>query len=356
LTARRLFFFVACSIALVSGFSLASDAQPYPPPWAGMEQGGYGPDGYGPGGYGPRGYGPGGYGQGGYGQGGFRRGGFRSRGAESSNAQRLSMQVAGQQRTYILIRPRTRRPMPTIVFMHGKGSSAERMRFTGFGRLGQRDGFVTVFPNAIGGVWNIFPPGGPHLIGKRGDDTDFIQELVTSLVARGIADPNRIYISGVSFGGFMALRMVCVAPHLFAAVGVALASMPSADGVQCHPPKPMPLVMIAGTADTTVPYAGGETHAGFGIWGTDRTIAFFRHLNGCSEEAERSEMPLAEMRETLPVVVRRWNHCTGAPVMLYSVIGGGHRAPHSMEPGAKGFTNTAAAMWDFFRGKSTRIN
>ena len=341
LTARRLFLVVACATALVTGFRFTAGAQPYNSPWAGP--GGYQQDEYGPGGYGPGGYGPGGFRRGAFGRGGMGRG----------PGQELSIKVAGQTRTYILIRPRSGRPLPTVVFMHGKGSSAERMRMTGFGRLGAREGFVTVFPNAVGGIWNIFPPGGPHPFGRRGDDTDFIQELVTSLVARGIADPDRIYISGISFGGFMALRMACVAPHLFAAVGVALASMPSADGVECRPAKPLPLVMIAGTADTTVPYAGGHTHAGFGIWGTDRTLAFFRRLNGCSDDEERSEISLEERSETLPIKVHRWKHCR-APITLYSVIGGGHRAPRSMEPGAEGFT-TAHAMWEFFRDKSTRV-
>jgi polyhydroxybutyrate depolymerase len=343
-TAWRLFLFVTCAIALGGGRYLTASAQPYSPPWA-IEQDDMGPGGYGPGGMGPRGMGPRGMGP----------RGMRAGRMQSGNFQRLSMQVAGQRRSYILIRPRTGRPLPTIVFMHGKGSSAERMRFTGFGRLGEREGFVTVFPNAVAGIWNIFPAGARNPFGRGSDDTEFIQKLVTSLVARGIADPNRIYISGISFGGFMALRMACVAPHLFAAVGVALASMPSADGVECHPSKPLPLVMIAGTADTTVPYAGGETRAGFGIWGTDRTLAFFRRLNGCSQEEERSEIPLPEWGQTLPIKVHRWNHCTGAPVLLYSVVGGGHRAPRSMEPGAEGFT-TAEAMWDFFRDKTAHVN
>jgi polyhydroxybutyrate depolymerase len=271
---------------------------------------------------------------------------------ERGDGQRLSMQFAGQTRTYILIRPQAEKPLPTVVFMHGKGSNAERMRSTGFGRLGEREGFVTVFPNAVRGIWNFFPPGGPHPFGRRGDDTDFIQELVTSLVAKGISDPNRVYISGISFGGFMALRIACVAPNMFAAVGVISASMPSAAGAQCRPSKPLPLVMINGTADETVPYAGGHTQAGFGIWGTDRTVAFFRQLNGCIEDAQRSEVPHSEWSAMPRINVYSWKHCTGAPVLLYSVVGGGHRPPRSVGP--EGFTS-AHAMWEFFRDKASRV-
>ena len=62
---------------------------------------------------------------------------------------------------------------------------------------------------------------------------------MADLVRRGVADPNRIYLSGISNGGVMALRLACDTPELFAAVGVFLASMPDYAGQYCHPSKPM---------------------------------------------------------------------------------------------------------------------
>jgi polyhydroxybutyrate depolymerase len=271
--------------------------------------------------------------------------------------QQVSMQVAGQKRTYIMIRPRDSKPLPTVLFLHGRYGSAEKMLRTGFGQIGDREGFVTVFPNGIAGEWNVFPPGVPNPVQAIGADTEFIKQLVTDLVARGIADPNRIFMSGISFGGFMTLRMACVAPELFAAIGVVLASMPDADGQDCHPSKPLPLVMVNGTADRTVPYAGGRTPAGFGVWGTDRTLAFFRQLNGCNGAAQRSEIPQSEWSDMPPIVVDRWTRCSGAPIVLYSVIGGGHHAPGAGGAGrGMGGFSTAETLWDFFRDKKANIN
>lgn len=253
-----------------------------------------------------------------------------------------------------MIRPRAAGPLPTILFLHGRFGSAEKMRWTGFGEIGEREGFVTVFPNGIAGEWNVFPPGFPNRIRAVGADTAFIKQLVANLVSQGIADPHRVYLAGVSFGGFMTLRMACVEPRLFAAVGVVLASMPAADGQACRLSKPLPLVMINATADRTVPYAGGTTRAGFAVWGTDRTLAFFRKLNGCDGAAQRSEVPQPELGRTPPIIVDRWTRCSGAPVVLYSVIGGGHRAPRGGEMGMDGFS-TAQALWDFFRDKKANI-
>jgi polyhydroxybutyrate depolymerase len=279
--------------------------------------------------------------------------------------QQLSMQVAGQQRTYLMLRPAASGRLPTVLYLHGFASSAEKMRNTKFGPLGASEGFVTVLPDGLDGIWNVFPPGvryrNPRRYGWQvsgttgGADVAFIKQLVGDLIARGIADPSRVYLGGVSLGGFMTLRMACVAPELFAAVGVVLSSMPDPEGQVCHPSKSLPLVMINGTADEDVPYAGGMTRGDFSVWGTDRTLAFFRNLNGCTDAAERSEVPQTGWGAAQPIVVQRWTACTRAPVVLYAVVGGGHRTPGT--PGAfDGGFDAPQALWDFFRDKRASNN
>ena len=270
----------------------------------------------------------------------------------SPGIQELSLQVAGQPRIYVLSRPRASGPLPTILFLHGRGGSAERLRWTGFSELGAREGFVTVFPNRISGEWNVFSPAAGQ--SDLDADTTFIKQLVASLVERGIADPKRIYLGGISNGGIMTLRMACAAPELFAAVGVILASMAEPAGQDCHLSKPMPLLMINGTADTVVPYAGGKTAAGLQIWGTDRTVAFFRQLDGCTGAPERTEMQKSAWSDAPPIVVSRWSDCSGAPVVLYSVIGGGHDAPGG--PGSRGAFKVSQTFWNFFRDKTASNN
>lgn len=272
-------------------------------------------------------------------------------------AQQLSMQVAGQQRTYIVAGPQSSGALPTLVFLHGKGGSAAKSRGMGFEQLGERERFVTVLPDGLDGEWNVFPPGFRDRTGRftNGADSTFIKQLVADLVHRGIADPNRIYLGGISNGGIMALRMACDAPELFAAIGVFLASMPAYAAQYCHPSKPMPLLMMNGTADQIVPYDGGTTAAGLKVWGTERTLTFFRQLNGCNMPAKRSEMAQSEWGGMPPVVVDRWASCSGAPIVLYSVVGGGHRAPGG-PGGGMGAFSTAQTLWDFFHDKVASKN
>jgi polyhydroxybutyrate depolymerase len=213
---------------------------------------------------------------------------------------------------------------------------------------------VAVYPATLEQqTWNPFPPGAArqqlpipdetHRFGT-GDDVSFLKAVVADLVQRGIADPKRIYLGGISFGGLMALRMVCVAPELFAAVGVIYSSMPEATGQACEPPKPLPLLVINGTADRVLPYAGGPTRAGFSVWSTDRTLSFFRTLNGCSDSAERFQLPDTGRSQTR-VVLQRWTKCSRSPVVHYQIVGGGHAIRGSLNKGFVAFD----ALLSFFR-------
>ena len=51
------------------------------------------------------------------------------------------------------------------------------------------------------------------------NDIGFLKMLVADLVRRGIADAARIYLAGLSNGGFMTLRMFCFEPGLIAGIG-----------------------------------------------------------------------------------------------------------------------------------------
>ena len=277
--------------------------------------------------------------------------------ALAEGTRQFGMRVAGQQRTYILARPNASGPLPTFIFLHGKGGSGAKAQRMGFEQLGEREQFVTVLPDGLGGEWNVFPPSFRDRTGRftNGADTAFIKQLIGDLVHHGIADPNRVYLAGISNGALMTLRMACDAPELFAAIGVILGSMPDYEGQTCNPSKSLPLLMYNGTADPIMPYNGGNTGAGLKVWGTERTITFFRRLNGCTKAPRRSEMAQSDWGGTPSIVIDRWTDCSGAPIVLYSVAGGGHHAPGGPAAGMSGF-NAAQMLWDFFRDKTAVTN
>ena len=264
-------------------------------------------------------------------------------------AEPMQLDVNGQERTYVLRRPAMQGPRPTVIMLHGGGSGAEReMRLSGLAELGPRGGFVTVFPEGRSKLWNFFPPGTENhkyrlFLERHGglpDDVAFLRTLVEDLVRSGISDPDRIYLAGRSVGGAMALRLACVDAGSFAAIGLLTAAMPEVTGADCHPRRALPLLTINGTNDRVLPYTGERNGRFQVLWSTRRLVVFFRDLNGCDESVNSARQGTAELN----AVIDSWTNCSAGPVVLYSIVEGGHELPAAL--------NATQTLLDFFRDRT----
>ena len=267
-------------------------------------------------------------------------------------AEPLELVVNGRARSYVLERPAGQGPRPTIIMLHGLGGTgADYARRSGLAQLAPRQGFAAVFPDGLRNRWNHFLPGkepvafllGNPQVGVIPDDVGFFKLLVADLVRRGISDPKRIYLAGLSAGGFMTLRMICAEAGLFAAAALLVAAMPERLGAECRPGKPMPVLMINGTADPIIPYAGGKpAQPGdfFSTWSIERLVGFFGELNGCAGAGEQSVLPNPARNK---VEIVRWPRCAGGPVTFYRVVGGDHGAAWEVKFGE--------LLPEFFRDK-----
>ncbi len=231
--------------------------------------------------------------------------------------------VNGQARTFLLERPAGQGPRPTIIMLHEAGGSAAGIaRESGLARLAPQQGFAAVFPQGlVANRWNPYPPGKEtagfiqmgRQVGGVPDDVAFLRLLVGELVRRGISDPKRIYLAGNSNGGFMTLRMVCVDVATFAAIALLSSGMPEPTGADCRPAKPIPVLMIKGSADQVVPTGGGLVANVLGVWPTQRLVGFFRELNGCapgppSRPSYPAEIPTRSRSSVGPdAPARPWN-------------------------------------------------
>ncbi len=260
-------------------------------------------------------------------------------GATLAQAETVLINVNGQQRSYVLEAPSVPGPRPTVIMLHGAGRQGVDIAWdTGLGVSAPRAGFVAVFPNGRAARWNFFPPGKEtakdleffRQNGGLPDDVSFIRQIVVDLIRRGISDPKRVYISGLSLGGVMALRMVCLDTGTYAAAGLLIAAMSEVAGAECRPNKPIPLLSINGSADTALPYAGGLSQRGDPLWSAARLNDFFRKLNGCAGAPEQLVFPGAHPYK---IEIEHSKRCTGGIVVHYRVIGGGHDVPPSMNAG-----------------------
>jgi polyhydroxybutyrate depolymerase len=157
-------------------------------------------------------------------------------------------------REYLLSAPAAGHRLPTIVALHGTLLNAQRtMLSMGFEPLVDREGLVVVYPNAVAAQWNDGRPAAAALTWDV-DDVGFIRGLIGYLVDKGVSDPRRIYVTGFSNGGMMALRLVCEAPELIAAAAAIAATFPVELAADCKPPRATPVLVMNGTTDPIVPY------------------------------------------------------------------------------------------------------
>jgi polyhydroxybutyrate depolymerase len=264
--------------------------------------------------------------------------------ATGAGAESIQIPVQGQTRTFLLSRPNVVGPRPTIIILHrGNGTADEELQFSTIARPGPQQRFVAVFPQARGGYWNFYPPGRENVAYMRfferhggvPNDFVFLKSIVAHLVQNEIADPKRIYLAGRSLGGVMALSLVCAHAESFAAVVLLSSAMPNVTGSGCQPVKPVPIFIAAGTDDRVLPYKGEQR--GDLLWSAERLVTFFRQLNGCTEPAHKTV-------HAPNIAIESFTKCPGGPVVLHSIVGGGHDLP--------GGRNIDRTLLDFLSDKT----
>lgn len=285
----------------------------------------------------------------------------------ASAASAETIDVNGVKRSYTAQLP-AKRPAPLVIVLHGKTQrGADMITRTGWPQVAKREGLAVAFPDGLNHAWaDARTKAGPALRGPPPgtDDVAFIARLVEKLVADGIADAKRVFVAGISNGGAMAMTMACARADLFAAGASVIMNLTDEAAVTCHPSRPLPMLIMNGTADPLVPYAGGRGSSYFaadGFWSTEETLEFWRKLNGCeTDDAARSDLPDRNAADQ-STVTRISSRCpAGHDVVLYRVNNGGHRMP-GFSPDARfpkvaasllgpqnGDIDGAEAIWAFF--------
>lgn len=272
-----------------------------------------------------------------------------------------SITSGGLRRTYEVHLPSGydgSREYALVVALHGRLGDGHGMAVvTHFDTVADERGFLVVYPDGLHRSWADGRGNSPS--DKEGiDDVQFLADLMTKMQRQYHADPRRIYVTGISNGGFMSLRVACELADRVAAVGVDAATLSAKTAANCHPARPMPVMMIHGTNDPLVPIAGGELgrNGSHGlVLSHEETIRKWLALDGCHGPATRTEIA-DESRQDTPIHVRVWEACAGgAEVRSYVVEGGGHTWPGGKQYLPAAFIGKTArnldaseAYWNFF--------
>jgi polyhydroxybutyrate depolymerase len=113
-----------------------------------------------------------------------------------------------------------------VVALHGSGESGlEFEQHTQMDTTSEADGFAVAYPDGSPTVragylrqWNWYFNGNPSPTDVLPDDVAFIRQLITSLQGTLHANPKKIYVTGVSAGGLMAVRAGVEISDLVAAI------------------------------------------------------------------------------------------------------------------------------------------
>lgn len=283
---------------------------------------------------------------------------------------RQELTVGGVARSYFLYAPARRVRRPAVLFvLHGAGSNAERARLGmafEFDKLAERDGFLLVYGNGLGGYWNDCKTGLPDQTDKdHTDDFAYLTAIRDTLVATRNADRKRVYVAGMSNGGELVYRLAQEHPTAFRGFAAVLASLPVDDPLrnECQPSgRAVPLLVLNATKDPINPWAGGEvnifkTQPRGSVLSGRATADYFAGLAGYRGEPRRTEYPDIRTTDKSTAYRLDWRGFGKPPVTLVVIEGGGHAFPQpttTFPPffgATNGDINAAAVIWQFFSGR-----
>jgi polyhydroxybutyrate depolymerase len=193
------------------------------------------------------------------------------------------------------------------------------------------------------------------------DDVAFLSQLIDLFVAQHRVDPSRVYLMGMSNGGFMTLTAACALSDKVAAAVSVTGVMSVALAASCRPARPISVALVLGEADPLVPYHGGEVGGGGGAVRSGRESAdFWAAADGCAPNPTSEPIPDADPGDGTQSVRLRWTSCRGGTeVELVTVTGGGHTWPGGAQYLPEGLIGRTArdfsaneAAWELFRRSS----
>lgn len=282
----------------------------------------------------------------------------------SNRFESISINVDGLTREYYLYKPRSSRASakrPLVIVLHGGGGTAKHMiSETGesFTTLADDHGFYLVYPNAVNKMWDFGAGKVSEELDPRIDDRTYFKRVMDDVIKNNPIDAKRVFASGISRGGQASYFLACEFPDRIRAIAPVAMPLPEFLAEKCRSGPAVGVAIMNGTADRIVPYKGGMIVAGKKerglVLSTSQTVALWNKRNGCiPASAKVSRINTAKDR--MYVKKTAWQNCSGAPVILYKIVGGGHTWPSGSQylPAfvvgrVNKDINAAEVAWKFF--------
>ena len=177
----------------------------------------------------------------------------------------------------------------------------------------------------------------------------FSPALIDTLSAEFDVDPKRVYVTGLSKGAAMTYRLACERPNQITAIAPVAGGLAERLMRSCAEAsrRPIPLLVMHGTADPIVPFDSGELEG---------NVQYWIRRNGCMLTPVVTRLPDVDPTDGARTRVESYGNCKdGADVALYAIEGGGHHWPGGDQPLRPGMGNfsrdfdAGVVIWNFFK-------
>lgn len=288
------------------------------------------------------------------------------------------LDVDGVERTYLVHVPAgLDRPRAVVFVLHGGGgrglAAAElgEQPLSVFRTVADREGFVVVYPEGL-------PSTDPRrrigwvdcradsTVSSGADDVGFLATLVASVGDAYGLSPAQRFMAGTSNGALMTQAFAFHRPELLGAVASSAGNLPAEPlpgPCSYGPARPMPILLVHGTADTLMPYDGGCVADLLGacdrgsVVSAEATRDRWLAINGLDDVAPVETVVELDLDDG--GAAHRYVHDGPAPVEWWRLEGAGHASPSRTVLVASnrlvGAQNRdvefAEVAWSFFSGR-----
>lgn len=259
----------------------------------------------------------------------------------AQHAIRLTTTIDGVKRSALVHVPSSATgtvPLPVVISFHGGYMDAAAQRSVdGLVKLGNDKQFVVVHPQGLvvdvdDQVQDVM---GWDVKGKAVDEPKFVGALIDELGTKTCIDLARVFATGLSNGGAMAMLLACELPGKIAAVAPVEAAYYT--GMPCRSPHAVPVLAFHGDQDLVVPVGGS----------TAPRQAFRPVLDVVQEQATRNGCTGAPTDTTVNGIrTRSWQGCAAA-TELVTLANHGHAWPGHPYPATQAdiAANTQQEPW-----------
>jgi poly(3-hydroxybutyrate) depolymerase len=235
------------------------------------------------------------------------------------------------------------RERPLVIYLHGaNGNGWKQMQSSYFRIISDREDFLLVMPQALLGTYNgesIYQWDAHELF--PWDDVAFFNKLIEYMDTNYGVDLNRVYLSGMSNGGFMTFYAAEQMQDKLAAIAPIAGLMSSNVFNGYSISHPIPLCYMHGTADSIVKMNSGIT--------LNQVLNLWIDINGCDHAGTQEELPDINNTDNATVTLFKYNGTDpNSEIRYYRINGGGHSVP-GIEPGSTFDINAYEEIWKFFK-------